>query len=376
MIADEEYTCPRCNSTLEEVRTSKGIFWGCNGCGGRAISVELLRRIFTPESINPLWLHAISGVGHTGRACPVCHRPMFEVKLSDTAEINVDVCKLCHFVWFDAGETEGLVPRPSPTQPPPMPQKAREAIALMKVEELARQAEGSDFDSEPPDDWWKNIAGFFGMPVEYDATTSEGRPWLTWLITAAMVGASVLAFPHLQEVVNRYGLIPAQAMRLGGLTFITSFFLHGGVVHLVGNSYFLLVFGDNVESAFGRIRYLFLLAFSAFVGDLAHIAADPHSNTPCIGASGGIAGVITFYAFAFPRARLGFLLWRWWHWIRMPAWFALVLWILFQLLGAYEQLAGLTSVSAFAHLGGAAVGVVAWVVWRGQGKAAIEPQQS
>ena len=115
------------------------------------------------------------------------------------------------------------------------------------------------------------------------------------------------------------------------------------------------------------LRYLLLIATAAFIGDLAHIALDPRPQTPCIGASGGIAGVITFYALNFPRMRLAFLMrWGfvWFRWIQLPAWFAFILRILFQLIGTLEQRAGISSVSSVAHLGGAAVGVVAWLVWR------------
>jgi membrane associated rhomboid family serine protease len=182
--------------------------------------------------------------------------------------------------------------------------------------------------------------------------------------------ASTFAFTQLHEIVLRFGLIPAQASRLGGLTFLTSFFLHAGVLHLVGNIYFLFVFGDDVENFLRPFRYLALIAMAAFIGDLAHIAVDPHSQIPSIGASGGIAGVITFYALKFPHVRLGFLLrWGfvWFRWIRLPAWFVFILWILFQLIGAWEQKAGISSVSSFAHLGGALTGLVAWLRWRGSG---------
>jgi membrane associated rhomboid family serine protease len=162
-------------------------------------------------------------------------------------------------------------------------------------------------------------------------------------------------------------LIPAEATRLNGLTFVTSFFLHAGIIHLAGNMYFLLVFGHAVENFLRPLRYLALIALAAFIGDLAHIALDPRSQIPCIGASGGIAGVITFYALNFPRMRLAFLMrfgFVWFRWIRLPAWFVFVLWILFQIIGTLEQKAGMSSVSSAAHLGGAAMGVVAWLVWR------------
>ena len=365
--SSSEFVCPRCKVPLKDIRTSGGVFYGCDICGGRAVTIELLRKRFTEESINPLWLHATRGEGCVGLPCPSCQQPMISVPLSDQAEIRVDVCQHCHFIWFDAHEVETLVPRQPDPVAPELPQKAREVLAIAEVERLAKQAEGSDLDSVAPEESWKQIAGFLGMPVEFDAPEEERRPWATWLLSAAIICASLLAFLNLREVVQRFGLIPAEATRLGGFTFVTSFFLHAGIIHLAGNMYFLLAFGHAVENFLRPLRYLALIALAAFIGDLAHIALDPHSQTPCIGASGGIAGVITFYALNFPRMRLAFLMrWGfvWFHWIRLPAWFVFVLWFVFQIIGTLEQRAGMSSVSSAAHLGGAAFGVLAWLVWR------------
>lgn len=369
MSDDATLTCPRCKLPLNEVRTSGGVLYGCNVCSGRAVTIELLRKRFTPESINPLWVHAIRGEGRTGLPCPLCRQPMIAVALPDRAEICVDVCQRCHFVWFDAHEVDTLVPRqPEPiAAEPQLPQKAREMLAMAEVERLSKQAEGSDFNSAAPDESWKQIAAFLGMPVEFDAPEEQRKPWATWLLSIVIICVSLLAFSNLRELVQLFGLIPAEATRLGGVTFITSFFLHAGIIHLVGNMYFLLAFGNDVENFLRPLRYLVLIAMAAFIGDLAHIALDPRSEIPCIGASGGIAGVITFYALNFPRMRLAFLMrWGfvWFHWIRLPAWFVFVLWFLFQIIGTLEQKAGMSSVSSAAHLGGAAVGVVAWIVWR------------
>ena len=367
MSIDAELICPRCNLPLKEVRISGRVFWGCENCGGRAVTVELLRRTFTPASINPLWLHAIHGEGSSGRLCPSCRKPMLEVALSEQTQVDVDVCQHCHFVWFDAHEIDALVPQPVPATATELSREAREQIAIAKCQQLAEEARGSDWESAPPDAPWKQIAAFFGLPVEFDEPSQERIPWATWLLAAAIVVISAAAFANLREIVHRFGLIPAEATRLHGLTFVSSFFLHAGIIHLAGNMYFLLVFGDNVENSLKPFRYLVLIALAALVGDLAHIALDPQSRTPSIGASGGIAGVITFYALQFPRVRLGFLMrWGivWFRWIRMPAWFALVLWILFQLIGTWEQKVGISSVSAVAHLGGAAMGFLGWLVWR------------
>jgi Zn-finger nucleic acid-binding protein len=158
---DAELLCPACRIPLTEMRTGNGIIWRCEKCDGRAVGLQLLRRTFTPESINPLWLHAIHNEGRSARPCPSCGNAMFEVALDSSSGIRVEVCRICEFVWFDAGETQTLQARPLPKPPEPLPQRVRETIALAKVQQLAEQARGSDFDSASPDEWWKQIAAFF-----------------------------------------------------------------------------------------------------------------------------------------------------------------------------------------------------------------------
>jgi Zn-finger nucleic acid-binding protein len=115
------------------MRTGTGVIWRCEKCDGRAVGLQLLRRTFTPESVNPLWLHAIHNEGSIARPCPSCSNPMIEVALESSSGIKVEVCRICEFVWFDAGETQPLQVRPLPKPPPaPLPQKAREAIAWRK----------------------------------------------------------------------------------------------------------------------------------------------------------------------------------------------------------------------------------------------------
>ena len=362
MSSGSEFLCPRCKVPLKDVRTSGGVFYGCDVCGGRAVTIELLRKRFTPESINPLWLHAMRGEGRVGLPCPLCRQPMIGVALSDQAEVNVDVCKRCHFIWFDAHEVETLVPRQPEPVAPELPQKAREMLAIAEVERLAKQAEGPDLDSAAPDESWKQIAAFLGMPVEFDnqkSSEDRGQHGCFQLPSFAQV---FVAFSNLREVVQRFGLIPAQATRLDGLTFVTSFSFTQASFILPATCIFCWRLDMPWKIFCDHCVISTLIAVAAFIGDLAHIALDPRSQTPCIGASGGIAGVITFYALNFPRLRLAFLMrWGffWFRWIRLPAWFVFVLWFLFQIIGTLEQKAGMSSVSSAAHLGGAAVGVLA-----------------
>ena len=299
--------------------------------------------------------------------CPVCRRPMVEAPLPvDGGQVAVDVCASCQFLWFDAREFE-QVPRQArePSERESLPEKAREQIALMQIKSVKERAEAKESD-EAPDEVWKWIPAALGMPVEMDVPAVRCWPWLTWGIAALLALVFAATCSNLEQVVREFGLIPAELWRHGGITLLSNFFLHAGLMHLICNVYFLLIFGDNVEDDLGPWRFLLLLVTATLVGNLAHLLGEPHNTIPAIGASGGISGVIVYYAIRFPHARLGFMF-RWWtffRWCYLPAYAALILWLLLQFLLAAEQLAGVGEVSALAHLGGAAVGVGAWLLWR------------
>jgi len=367
------FICPNCGSGLTRTLEKVGVFWGCPRCGGRAVSVSLLRKTIGQDRVSAIWSRAITAPGETGKSCPICSRAMTDVTMGVAGQaLELDVCTRCEFVWFDAAEYESIPPAPPKPREPgevddkDLPPAAREALALYKVQQIAEQARAEE--DTMPDEGWKTVPAIFGLPVEMDSDPLARVPWATLLLALLIVTISIWAFFDLGNVVERFGLIPDEAWRYGGLTFLTSFFLHGGIFHLVSNLYFLIIFGEHVEDYLGRKRWLLLVLLAAFAGDLLHIMADPRGTTPCIGASGGIAGLIAFYALKFPHARLGILMRFGFvfipRWIQFPAWCAFLLWLLLQFWGAYEQIAGFSNVSSLAHLGGTAVGVVLWFFWR------------
>jgi membrane associated rhomboid family serine protease/Zn-finger nucleic acid-binding protein len=327
-----------------------------------------LRKAIPPETVNTLWQLARTGEFPRKRLCPGCDRPMTEVPVPvESGGQWLDVCTRCLFVWFDPGEYEALpqVEESASVSPDQrLPLEAREKMALMKLDTMREQ----EADSALPSEWWKQVLAFLGMPIEYNTRPLARTPWLTWLTAAVIVAVSVLAFMDLERAVAAFGLIPAEFGRLGGLTLLTSFFLHGGIFHLLGNVYFLLVFGDNVEDDLGKGRFLLLLLLSTLVGDACHVLAQPHSTMPCVGASGGISGVIAYYALKFPQAKVGILFryFVYFKWVRFSALAMFGIWIVLQIFGAWTQLAGVSNVAALAHLGGAAVGFFFWLARRGK----------
>jgi membrane associated rhomboid family serine protease len=144
-------------------------------------------------------------------------------------------------------------------------------------------------------------------------------------------------------------------------TLFSSMFMHGGLLHLVSNMWFLHIFGDNVEDAMGHLRYALFFVFSGVVAALVHALTDPGSQLPMVGASGAISGVLGAYLLMFPRARvitlaLVFL-------VEVPAILFILVWFGMQLSSGFGELGSQhgAGVAFFAHVGGFAAGV-AWIV--------------
>lgn len=139
------------------------------------------------------------------------------------------------------------------------------------------------------------------------------------------------------------------------LTLVTSLFLHGSLLHFLGNMLFLWVFGDNVEDATGHWRFLaFFLACGA-AGGLAHAYLAPDPTKPLIGASGAISGVVAAYLILYPRVKLWGLFFAGIP-LRLPAYLAIGVWAAVQVGAAF--LGGDEAVGWFAHVGGLAAGAL------------------
>ncbi len=339
------------------------------------MTLEVLRKAVPQPLVNRLWQKARSGQYATHRSCPACKRRMAEVPIALPADkvLPLDVCTGCHFVWFDPQEFESL-PKcpPKPVQDDTLSPKAKEALALAKLDALNHeQPTLSGVADEGPDHWWHFVIALCGIPVEYNDTPLKNRPVVTWLLATVIAVVSLLTFTNLEPIVKEWGMIPAEFSRHFGLTFATSFLLHAGLFHLIGNLYFLIIFGDNTEDVLGKGRYLLLIVAAAVVGDVAHILADPRAAVPCVGASGGISGILAYYCLRFPKASVG-IVW-WFRWFRLPVGIMFALWVFTQITDAFWISADITNVAVFAHLGGAAVGVLFWL-WTRQSFSACTPQ--
>jgi membrane associated rhomboid family serine protease len=142
---------------------------------------------------------------------------------------------------------------------------------------------------------------------------------------------------------------------------LTSMFLHGGWMHLLGNMWFLWLFGNNIEDSMTRPRFLIFYLLCGLAAALAQVVVDPRSGVPMVGASGAISGVMGAYLVLYPRVRvftfvpLGFFMTS----VALPAWVMLIYWSVLQIAGGLVGMGGEGGGVAFwAHIGGFVAGVV------------------
>jgi len=199
------------------------------------------------------------------------------------------------------------------------------------------------------------------------------------VLTVALIAACALAFfwqlslsqDRLGVVFRALGVTPAVLTGHAALpaelqllpspaTLLSSMFLHGGWMHLIGNMLYLWIFGNNVEDAMGHVRFLLFYVVTGVAAALAHVALNTDSMAPTIGASGAISGVLGAYLLLHPHARvlvlipLGFFT----RLIRLPAMYVLGFWFVFQLINAALVGGKGTGVAWGAHIGGFLAGMV------------------
>jgi membrane associated rhomboid family serine protease len=227
------------------------------------------------------------------------------------------------------------------------------------------------------------------VPLHDDNPTS--RPPV---VTVGLIVACVLVFlwqfslgeRAQQRVVYGLGLIPAVLLGEGRLppevsllppemTVVTSMFLHGSWLHLIGNMLYLWIFGNNVEDAAGHVRFVIFYLLCGVAAAAAQILLNPSSTLPMVGASGAISGVLGAYLLLYPHARvlvgipLGFYL----HLMYLPALMVLGFWIVLQLVSSLLADPEQGGVAFFAHVGGFMAGMALIPFFKGRRVRLLNP---
>ncbi len=232
----------------------------------------------------------------------------------------------------------------------------------------------------------------------YDDNPTDSFPF----ITIALIAINVLVWVTIQgagfdatalrDSVCAFGAVPAEitggfsplphgmhVLRCppGGLrwgTVFTSMFLHGGWLHLLGNMWFLWIFGNNIEDSTGHVRFLLFYLITGTIASIAHIYSSPGSPIPTVGASGAISGVMGAYLLLYPRVRIHtlFIIIIFIRVIPIPAWLVLGEWFAIQVLAGTAAASATAGVAFFAHIGGFVAGVALIKAFENRGRVAAK----
>lgn len=222
------------------------------------------------------------------------------------------------------------------------------------------------------------------FPIGDDNSDRHTQP----VVNYAIIGINILVFLILQQVgsneafTNAFSLVPKEittGIDLAGVqivrdslgntgeihhygtslsvyfNFLSSMFMHGDIMHIVGNMVFLFIFGDNLENAIGHIRYLVFYLLCGFAAATAQIIMGPDSIIPMLGASGAISGVLGGYILLFPSRGVRAIIFN--VVTTVPAFVAIGIWIVYQLVLGYLSPSGGGGVAYAAHIGGFVMGI-------------------
>jgi len=206
-----------------------------------------------------------------------------------------------------------------------------------------------------------------------DAIRSKTFPIVNLLIIVLNALAFLWQFSlglQLKEAFLLYGIVPIRYSDPGlsaqftifeqVLPFITSMFLHGGFLHILGNMWFLYIFGDNIEDRLGHIRYFIFYLLCGIAAGVIHLYTNWDSKIPTIGASGAISGIMGAYLLLYPRSKILTLIpiFFFFQFVEIPAFIFLGYWLLVQLFSASLTPKNVGGIAFWAHIGGFIAGLI------------------
>ncbi|MBU1412478.1 rhomboid family intramembrane serine protease [Myxococcota bacterium] len=327
--------CPCCALPLEPVLYDQVELDICRSCGGVWLDGGEGAIVIGPAGDPRLWERhgVILREEPSEHLCPVDGAVLAEVILRHGRdEVTIEVCPECRGIRLDAGEGARV-----------------QSIVTAAIQESPQLQE--------PGFWSFMLQAVSGIPIEVWNPVRR-RPWLTIGLVVTLTVVFLVEFAlHLsfgdaitERIVHLFGYTPGRVWEQPW-TLVTYGMLHGGWLHLVGNIYFLYVFGDNIEDRLGRKSFLTIYFMAVIAGALAQHLVD--KDTPVVGASGAIAGLMGAYLVLFPRVKVYVVLLM--ARLKMRVFWYMGIWVGMQFLIA-AQADG--EVAWMVHLGGFFAGVM------------------
>lgn len=327
--------CPKCSNSRLTVNHYQGEEVDvCRQCGGVWFEKSDLDALIAAKCERVEEADYVANLGPalepSSQTCPDCRQNMQVFHLLENYHVDINVCRNCDGAWVEKDMVSKVV---------------KSSAIKHALEDMNRDTN------------WKTwvFEALLRMPVEYNVK-ARSIPW----VTLALIISNIVIFlsygfdvATTNHVIANFGMTPA-TVQVGEAwwTFITATFLHGSLLHLAGNMYFLWVTGDNLEDALGRWRFLGIYLLCGALAGLVSVLANLDSTIPSVGASGAIAGLFGMYLLWFPNASLTFMFIVWQKKLAVMWYFAIWLGLNFLGMGMGEQ-----GVDYWAHIGGFITGL-------------------
>ena len=296
--------------------------------------------------------------------CPCCYSTMRPTEFKKVSGLVVDQCFHCNGIWFDTGELNSI----------PEKGELESAFFHSPLQKQWRAETSEKISILAHEQYEKQLTPmmFFGLPSEEDNGRTPGLALMSLALVIICFIFSLKGFKSLEFLQNG-AFNPLDPFNR--LTFLTSIFLHAGWWHLLSNIYFLYICGDNVEEVKGPLFLGGLFFFSALAGKFLYTIIG--GTVPSVGASGGVAGLLAFYALSFPKNRFNFLFASRFHFARFYAYsisapMALFIFLLTQLLalGKSQLHLPVGRTNFMVHIGGIVAGILVYLVSEQKSKTA------
>jgi len=371
--------CPVDGTDLDKV-----VFQGievdvCQKCGGvwfdRSELDDVMREAMAqPQSVarlDPKAGATIKPTPHREITCPRCQKTMIPEVFGKVSNIELDRCPQCRGQWADGGELSALVEYMHDPGESQRMQKLGEAIA-----QTVKQRQGlKDMAELGRHSRQRVLMGSLFLPkIILPLGTSVGVSRFP-LVTVGLVLLNILIFVlqttsgNMENTFMAFGLVPARIVEGKNVWGIfTHMFLHGGVLHLLGNMFFMWIFARAVEDTFGRGKFLGTYLLLGLIAGLVFFLVHLGGKIPAVGASGAISGIMGAFLVLYPSSTIPtFVIQTVLH---IPTWLYLGVWIGFQLLAflIVSSAGACSGVALSAHIGGFFAGVILARFYKKKGK--------
>lgn len=370
---------------LVRANAKGGLFWYCPDSNGRLLTLVMAKHFLGQDGAREIWVRADLSKSLSENPCPSCAKPMrVAAEPGWMGGGTLDVCRACHLIWV-SGEQHDEIPKPDDLivkgddtrigGDSTLVSDAGREIAKQLISEDEKENAGL-FDEEPQG-FLKTIPGFFGLPVEAKPRVL-GATWASWII-GALCFLVFLMTRNSEDIVQFFGFVPDEPLRIFGLTAFTAVFLHAGFAHLLSNLYFFFVFSDDVEDEMGTFEYFFFFLGSCVFVAGGEFVFSGSKSVPHIGLSGFIMSVLAYYALEFGRSKIAFVIpftqyfslgrgagtfLHGFRWLHLPAWVVIGWYFAVDVVLYYfVEKHHLDNTAHSAHIAGALFGLIWWIMY-------------